>query len=130
MKRFLKAPGIFATPGQPHALAHGQVFKRVLIGAQVGADPAGNVPEGLEAQFALAFDNLLAVIGAVQLSGGDLIKITAFVVVPGSRQLYQSIFERKIGGTTPLLTYVEIAWRGDPRWLVSLEGEAIQEVSP
>ena len=64
------------------------------------------------------------------LNAGDLIKITAFVVVPGSLQLYQSICDRKIGGATPLSTYVEIAGLGDPRWLVSLEGEAIQEVSP
>jgi hypothetical protein len=38
--------------------------------------------------------------------------------------------ERKIGSATPIQTYVEIAGLGDPRWLVSIEGEAIQEINP
>jgi enamine deaminase RidA (YjgF/YER057c/UK114 family) len=93
----------------------------------VGADPAGNVPEAFEAQIELAFDNLLAVIGSAQLSVGDLIKITVYVTVSGSLQAFNLARERKIGGLTPVLTYVEVAGLGDPRWLVSIEGEAIQE---
>jgi 2-iminobutanoate/2-iminopropanoate deaminase len=131
MKRSLKAAGIHSVlPGQPHGLAHGQAFKRLLIGAQVGADPAGNVPEAFEAQIALAFDNLLAVIGSAQLSASDLIKITAYVTVPASLHTFNLVRERKIGGMTPVLTYLEVAGLGDPRWLVSIEGEAIQEPGP
>lgn len=130
MKRFLKTPGVFSpAPGQPHALAHGHVFKRLLIGAQVGADFAGNVPEGLEAQLDLAFDNLLATLVTAQLNAGDLIKLSAFLAVPGSWRVYHLARDRKIGGATPVSTYVEVAGLGDPRWLVSIEGEAIQEVS-
>jgi enamine deaminase RidA (YjgF/YER057c/UK114 family) len=117
-------------PGQVHGLAHGGVFKRLLIAGQVGADSAGNVPAGFEAQAELAFDNLLAVIDAAQLGVADIIKIAVYVTVPGSVAIFNQVRERKIGSATPIQTYVEIAGLGDPRWLVSIEGEAIQEINP
>jgi enamine deaminase RidA (YjgF/YER057c/UK114 family) len=131
MKRFLRPAKIAAAvPGQPHGLAHGGVFKRLLIAGQTGADPEGNVPAGFEAQAELAFDNFLAVIDAAQLTVGDLIKITVYVTVPGCLAQYNFIRERKIGSATPAGTYVEVVGLGDPRWLISIEGEAIQEISP
>jgi 2-iminobutanoate/2-iminopropanoate deaminase len=131
MKRFLRPTKVSSVvPGQVHGLAHGGVFKRLLIAGQVGADPAGNVPAGFEAQAELAFDNLLAVIDAAQLGVADLIKIAVYVTVPGSVAIFNQVRERKIGSATPIQTYVEIAGLGDPRWLVSIEGEAIQEINP
>ena len=131
MKRFLKlAKMASAVAGQPHGLAHGSHFKRLLIAGQVGIDVTGHAPDDLEAQFELAFDNLLSVIDAAQLAVGDLVKIVVYVTVPGSLALYDRVRKRKIGSVTPVSTYVEVAGLGDPRWLVSIEGEAIQEVGP
>ncbi len=128
MKRFLKPTNIAPTAsGQPHGLAHGGVFKRLAIGGQVGADPSGNVPAGFEAQVELAFDNLLAVIEAAQLAVGDLTRLTAYVVAPQGFAQYHLVRERKIGAATPVSTYVEVTGLGDPRWLISIEGEAIRE---
>ena len=128
MKRFLRPTKISPTvSGQPHGLAHGGVFKRLVIGGQVGADPSGNVPAGFEAQVELAFDNLLAVIDEAQLAAGDLVRLAAYVAVPGRLAHYNLVRERKIGSATPVSTYVEIAGLGDRRWLISIEGEAIRE---
>lgn len=128
MKRFLRPTKIFPTvTGQPHGLAHGGVFKRLVIGGQVGADPSGNVPAGFEAQVELAFDNLLAVIDEAQLVAGDLTRLGAYVAVSGCFAHYNLVRERKISSATPVSTYVEIAGLGDPRWLISIEGEAIRE---
>jgi 2-iminobutanoate/2-iminopropanoate deaminase len=131
MKRFLKpAKSASAASGQPHGLAHGPAFKRLLVAGQVGMDAAGNVPNGLEAQFELAFDNLLTVIEQAQLRAADLIKIVVRVTTPGSLGVYDRVRKAKIGSVTPVSTYVEVAGLGDPRWLVSIEGEAIQESNP
>jgi 2-iminobutanoate/2-iminopropanoate deaminase len=128
MKRFLRPAKISPGPcGHTHGIAHGRVFKRLLIAGQSGADPAGDVPAGFEAQAELAFDNLLAVIEAAQLTIGDLVRIVAYAAVPGSLALYNLVRDRKVGSATPVSTYVEIAGLGDPRWLISIEGEAIQE---
>jgi enamine deaminase RidA (YjgF/YER057c/UK114 family) len=131
MKRFLKPTKISSVvPGQPNGLAHGGVSKRLLIAGQVGADAAGNVPDGFEAQVELAFDNLLAVVDAAQLAVGDIIKIAVYVTAPGRLALYNKVRERRIGSATAVSTYIEIAGLGDPRWLVSIEGEAIREIDP
>jgi 2-iminobutanoate/2-iminopropanoate deaminase len=128
MKRFLKPTRIApAASGQPHGLAHGGVFKRLVIGGQVGADSDGEVPAGFEAQVELAFDNLSAVIDAAQLAVDDLTRLTAYAAAPQGFALYHLVRERKIGAATPVSTYVEVAGLGDPRWLISIEGEAIRE---
>lgn len=131
MKRFLKSGRtIAAAAEQTQGLAHGTAFKRLVIAGQFGADAAGAVPKGLEAQCELAFDNLLAVVKSAQLRAGDLIKIVAYVTVPGSLALYERVRARKLSAVTPISTYVEVVGLGDPRWLVSIEGEAIQEINP
>lgn len=128
MKRFLSPRNIWtAAPGQPHGLAHGRVFKRLLIGSQIGADRDGNLPQSFEAQAELAFDNLLAVVEAAQLTAGDIVKITAYSSVPGLRAQYNLVRERKIVSATPISSYIEIAALGDPNWLISIEGEAVQD---
>jgi 2-iminobutanoate/2-iminopropanoate deaminase len=128
MKRFLRPNRIsVAAPGHAQGLVHGRVFKRLLITGQVGADHAGNVPSDFEAQVELAFDNVFAVIEAAQLTIGDLVRTIAYVAVPDCLARYNLVRERKIGSATPVSTYVEIAGLGDPRWLISIEGEAIQE---
>ncbi len=129
MKRFLRSAKTGASSfEQTHGLAHGTAFKRLLVGAQLGADAAGGVPSGFEAQCELAFDNLLAVIEGAQLKADDLVKIVAYAASPGSLATYDRVRRRKLGAVTPVSTYVEVAGLGDPRWLVSIEGEAIQEI--
>ena len=128
MKRYFKPQKISASaPADIQGLAHGKVFKRLLIAGQVGADHTGAAPADFEAQVELAFDNLLAVIEAAQLTTSDLIRIKAYAAAPGSLPQYNRVFARKMGSATPVSTYVEIAGLGDPRWLVLIEGEAIQE---
>ena len=130
MKRFLRSAKTGASSfEQTHGLVHGTAFKRLLVGAQIGVDSAGAVPSGLEAQCALAFDNLLALIESAQLKADDLVKLVAYIAVPGSLAVYDRVRRSKLGPVTPASTYVEVAGLGDPRWLVSIEGEAIQEVN-
>ena len=131
MRRFLKS--IKAAPAasdQIQSLAHGPAFKRLLIAGQIGMDATGQTPDGLEAQLELAFDNLLSILEAAQLAVGDLVRIVVYVTVPGSLALAERVRRRKIGSATPVAAYLEISGLGDPRWLVSIEGEAVQEASP
>jgi 2-iminobutanoate/2-iminopropanoate deaminase len=131
MKRFFKPQKISASASdRSQGLAHGGVFKRLLIAGQIGADHNGHAPADFESQVELAFDNMLAVIEAAQLSIGDLVRIMAYAAVPDSLARYNRVYQRKIGSATPVSTYVEVAGLGDPNWLVLIEGEAIQEGGP
>ncbi|MGL4973994.1 MAG: RidA family protein, partial [Bosea sp. (in: a-proteobacteria)] len=65
MPKTVTPPG-FAPSGSNFAqgIVHGPLSRRLIISGQVGVRPDGSVPEGLEAQVAQAFDNLLAVLHA------------------------------------------------------------------
>ena len=130
MKRFFKPAQIgWSASGQTHGLAHGAVFKRLLISGQPGVDERGEVPADLEAQIELAFDNLLKVIAAGQMAVEDLVRIAAYVAQPSAYGVFDRVRARKLGALTPAATYVETAGFSDPRWRVLIEGEAVREQS-
>jgi enamine deaminase RidA (YjgF/YER057c/UK114 family) len=128
MKRFFKPAKVaWSAPGESHGLAHSAVFKRLIIAGQPGVDPTGEAPPDLEAQMGFAFDNLLQVLEAGQMTVADLTKIVAYVTTPGSFALYNHVRNRKLNAPSIVSTYVEVAGLGDPRWRVLIEGEAIRD---
>ncbi|HLW90268.1 MAG TPA: RidA family protein [Roseiarcus sp.] len=130
MKRFFKPAQIaWSAQGQSHGLAHGVVFKRLLISGQPGVDSTGEAPADLEAQIGLAFDNLLVVVEAGQMEARDLVKIAAYIAAPGSFALYEQVRKRKLDVASLVSTYVEVAGLADPRWRVLIEGEAVSEAA-
>jgi enamine deaminase RidA (YjgF/YER057c/UK114 family) len=131
MKRFFKPARVgWSAAGQAHGLAHGVVFKRLLIGGQPGVDEKGNAPADLEAQFGLAFDNVFKVLEAGQMALDDLVRIVVYVAAPHAYSVFQRVSEQKLGGLTPVASYVETAGFSDPSWQVLIEGEAIRDQSP
>jgi enamine deaminase RidA (YjgF/YER057c/UK114 family) len=131
MKRFFKPARIgWSSAGQAHGLAHGAVFKRLLIGGQPGVDDEGNAPADLEAQMRLAFDNVLKVLEAGQMALEDLVRIVVYVATPNAYRLFQQVREQKLGALTPVASYVETTGFSDPSWRVLIEGEAIRDQKP
>lgn len=128
MKRFFMPAGIaWSAQGQAHGLAHGAVFKRLLISGQPGVDERGEVPTDLEAQIGLAFDNLLKVVEAGQMAADDLVRIVAHIAEPRSFPIFDRVRARKLGSLTVVATYLETAGFSDPRWRVLIEGEAVRD---
>ncbi|SRR5579883_305286 len=128
MKRFFKPARIaWSAPGLTHGLAHGPVFKRLLISGQPGVDEAGAVPAELEAQIGLAFDNLLKVVEAGQMAAEDLVRIVAYVAAPRAYAVFDRVRALKLGALTPVATYVEATGFSDSRWRVLIEGEAVRD---
>lgn len=128
MKRFFMPARIaWSAQGQTHGLAHGAVFKRLLISGQPGVDERGEIAADLEAQIAVAFDNFLKVVEAGQMAPEDIVRIVAYVAEPRSFSVFDRVRARKLGALTPVATYVEIAGFSDPRWRVLIEGEAVRD---
>jgi enamine deaminase RidA (YjgF/YER057c/UK114 family) len=128
MKRFFMPARIaWSAQGQAHGLAHGAVFKRLLISGQPGIDERGDVPADLEAQIGLAFDNVLKVVEAGQMAAEDLVRLVAYVAEPRSFAVFDRVRARKLGGLTVAAAYVETTGFSDPRWRVLIEGEAVRD---
>ncbi len=131
MKRFFKPERIaWSAPGSAHGVAHGPVFKRLLISGQPGVDEAGEAPAELEAQISLAFDNLLKVVEAGQMAAEDLVRIVAYVAAPRAHAVFDRVRALKLGALTPVTTYIEATGFADPRWRVLIEGEAVRDGAP
>jgi enamine deaminase RidA (YjgF/YER057c/UK114 family) len=55
-----------------------QVGETVWVSGQVGIDHDGKIPAGIEAQAALAFENLKGVLGAAGATLEDVVELTTF----------------------------------------------------
>ena len=128
MPRFLNPPNVPRPSSRyAQAVALGPAIKRLVISGQVGLNAEGVLAHGLEAQMARAFDNLLALVEAAQLTPADIIKTTVYVTVPGSVAAYRQIREAKLGKGFPAATYLEVAGLALPEYLVEIDGEAVRE---
>lgn len=128
MPRFLN-PRTIARPGSrySHGVVHSARARRLVVSGQVGVLPDGTLAEGLEGQMEAAFDNLLAVLTEGGMAVPDLIKITAFVTVPGSIEMFRTVRDRRLLGHAPASTYLEVAGLARADFLFELEGEAVSE---
>jgi 2-iminobutanoate/2-iminopropanoate deaminase len=82
----------------------------VFTAGQVGIDPAtGALGHGLEAQAALAFSNIAAILRAAGLSAADVAKVTIFVTDLGQFGTVNAAFERFVGAHRPARTTVGVA---------------------
>jgi enamine deaminase RidA (YjgF/YER057c/UK114 family) len=128
MPRFFN-PSTVAAPASlySHGAEHFVSGRRLLIAGQVGMRLDGTLPESLEDQMEVAFDNLVAVLRAADMSVNDLIQVTVYVTVPGSVAVWRAVRDAKLAGHAPAATYLEVAGLARPDFLVEIEGEAVKE---
>lgn len=82
----------------------------VFTAGQVGIDPAtGALGHGLEAQAALAFSNIAAVLRAAGLGAANVAKVTIFVTDLGQFGTVNAAFERFVGEHRPARSTVGVA---------------------
>jgi len=108
-------------------VVHSARARRLLISGQVGIRPDGSVPETLEEQMDVAWDNLIEVLREGGMTVADLVKVTAFATVPGSAGLWRKMRASKLGQAAPASTYLEVAGLASREWLFEVEGEAVSE---
>jgi enamine deaminase RidA (YjgF/YER057c/UK114 family) len=128
MPRFLN-PTTIAPPSSQysHGVEHGRQGRRLVIAGQVGLRPDGTVADGIEAQLAQCWDNLIEVLSAAGMEVTDLVKVTIFVTVPNAIALSRRVREQKLNGHAPAATFVQVAGLARPDFLAEIEGEAVKE---
>ncbi len=128
MPRFLN-PAVIAPPSSQysHGAEHGRQGRRLVIAGQVGLKPDGTLAEGLEAQLAQCWDNLIEVLRAAEMDVTDLVKVTIFVTVPEAIAISRRVREQKLKGHAPAATFLQVAGLARPDFLSEIEGEAVKE---
>lgn len=128
MPRFLN-PRKIARPAShySHGVVHSARARRLIVSGQLGIRPDGSVPDTLENQLEVAFDNVFAVV----LDGGmgvtDIVHIRVYVTVADAVKTYRKVRDTKLGGHAPTATFLQIAGLAAPMFLCEVEAEAVSE---
>jgi len=128
MPRFLN-PATTAPPSSQysHGVEHSRQGRRLVIAGQVALRKDGTVADGLEAQLAQCWDNLIEVLRAAGMEVTDLVKVTIFVTVPNAIAVSRRVREQKLKGHAPAATFLQVAGLARPDFLAEIEGEAVKE---
>lgn len=103
----------------------------ILTAGQVGADVHGVVPKSIDAQIALAFENLTRCLEAAGASVTDVLKLTYYVVNydPAHRH-YKPHLLGFLNGHRPATTLVPVSKLAVPEYLFEVEATAAVAQTP
>jgi enamine deaminase RidA (YjgF/YER057c/UK114 family) len=121
----------FASPGDlPVSHGYSQVVTvpagtQVWVSGQVGSEPDGNTPEGIEAQARLAFRNVGRALASAGASWADVFKITVFLVNIADLAAVRAVREEFVARSSPpASTLVEVSALVRPELLIEIEAVA------
>lgn len=121
----LNPPAIAAPSG---AYTHGIEIPhgaRVLhISGQVGVRPDGAVADGIEAQLECAWQNILAILAAADMSAADVVKVTTYLTRPEDFKVHPRIRAKYLGDARPTATAVCVVALAAPEFLCEIEAVA------
>ena len=94
------------------------------ISGQVAVDKDGKTPESFEAQVALVFENLGAVLTSAGMTPKDLVKVNVYLLRPEDIPALRAARDTFQGDARPASTLVVVSRLVRPEWLVEIEAVA------
>ncbi len=96
----------------------------LYISGQVGIQPDATLADGIEAQAAQAWANLVAILEAAEMSLADVVKVTSFLTHPDYIQAYRDARDRLEWSQNPASTLLIVAGLARPAMLIEIEAIA------
>lgn len=98
------------------------------ISGQVPVDPGGEFvgSDDMEVQTRRVFENLVAVLGSVDLSIDSLVKLTVFLVDRADAAGYSAVRREFLTYPFPVSSVVIVASLLDPRWKLEVDAVAVR----
>jgi 2-iminobutanoate/2-iminopropanoate deaminase len=93
----------------------------LYVAGQTGVDPAGNVPDGIEAQAKIVFERIKIVLEASNYGLEHVVFMKSFLVNREDRAGYQKIRETFWGDIKPASTFLIVSGLADPDYLLEVE---------
>ena len=112
-----------AAGGYAQALQVEGVQRWLFVSGQIPETPEGDIPEGFEAQAALAWRNVVAQLRATGMDASHLVKVTTFLASREHTLANRVARQQALGAHTPALTVI-ITGIFDSRWLLEIEAIA------
>lgn len=123
-------PIIPSTIRAPYArYAHGVLVPaggRLLVSSgQLGVGPDDRIPEDVEAQCVLCFENLKAILGEADMDFQNVVRFTAFVTDRAYFPVYGAVRNRYVSGEAFASTLVIVTGFTLPQFKVEVEITAV-----
>ena len=95
--------------------------RMLYVAGQTGMDIDGNIPDGIEAQAEIVFDNIQKVLGASGFGMEDVVFLKSFLTSREDRDGYQKVRSRIWGDIKPASTFLLVSGLANPNFLVEVE---------
>ena len=100
---------------------------RLLVASgQLGVAPYDSVPDDVEGQAVLCFENIRAILDEAGMSFADVVRLTAFVTDRAYFPVYGAVRERFVAGEAFASTLVIVAGFTRPEFKIEVEATAAQ----
>jgi enamine deaminase RidA (YjgF/YER057c/UK114 family) len=96
----------------------------VFCSGQLGVGPDDLVPDGVEAQTRLCFENIAAILREARLSLSDVVRINAYVTAREHMQGYMKVRNAHVGEPPPASTLMIVSGFTRPEFVVEVEAIA------
>jgi enamine deaminase RidA (YjgF/YER057c/UK114 family) len=110
------------------AYSHGVVVEpgaRLLFASgQLGVSPQDFVPDDVEAQAALCFENIKAILDAAGMTFDDVVRFSAFVTDRACFPVYGAVRSRYVAGTNFASTLIVVSGFTRPEFKIEVEATA------
>jgi 2-iminobutanoate/2-iminopropanoate deaminase len=119
-----------APEGYHHGVEVSGAVRTLYIAGQIGVEPGGFTPPGIEAQARLVYSNMKAVLAEAGMDFSNLVKTTVFLVNKGDREAFAAVRAEAMGGHKNASTLVYISGLARPDLLVEVEAIAVASSDP
>lgn len=96
----------------------------IHVSGQVGMRADGRVAEGIEAQLACAWQNILAILAASDMTAADIVKVTTYLTRAEDFKVHPRIRAQYLGDARPTATAVCVSALAAPEFLCEIEAIA------
>lgn len=109
-----------------HGVAVPAGSRLVFCSGQLGMAPDGSIPPDVEAQAALCFDNIAAILAAAGMTLADLVRVNAYVTAREHMAGYMKERDRRVSDPPPASTLMIVGGFTRPEFVVEIEAVAAQ----
>jgi len=119
-------PASVAAPFGPysHAVEVPEGSRLLYISGEVGVRPDETVPDGIEAQAAACWQNIIAILADAEMGVQDLVKITTYLVRPEDVAAAGAARAKHFGDARPGSATIIVKALVNPSWLIEIEAVA------
>src|SRR5438045_3760776 len=96
----------------------------VFCSGQLGVGPDDRVPESVEEQTELCFNNIAAILGEAGLTLANIVRVNAYVTGRTFMPGYMAVRDRMVGTPPPASTLMIVSGFTRPEFLVEVEAIA------